>query len=302
MIKFKVKEAGFLVDAAVIGIHGISKQKVKNMLKFDAVYINGNQVRANNLTEVSAGDLVEIEKAGSKSTRKLKTELPQKQNVTVLFEDAHIIVGHKPAGIVTSGETSLKSLSYHKMLENFMMQRDKKKTRLWIIHRLDREVEGIIMFAKSERVMERMKNDWENVTKRYLALTEGAPNPAKGHVKSWLKDTQEMKVISSQHEIAGSKWAETLYTTLRKVEPYTLLEIELITGRKNQIRVHLSDIGCPVVGDRKYGADSTINRQIRLMSYYLSFLHPVTNKPLEFKIEASKHFLNPSKAKDEVYK
>jgi 23S rRNA-/tRNA-specific pseudouridylate synthase len=117
-----------------------------------------------------------------------------------------------------------------------------------------------------------------------------------------LKDSESRKVKAYFKEVKGSKLAKTEYRYLRQESSYSLVEVTLHTGRKNQIRVHLSDIGCPIVGDRKYGAQATPVRQIRLAAYYIDMTHPVSGKRLEMKYQPDERFFKPSKKEDEHYK
>jgi 23S rRNA-/tRNA-specific pseudouridylate synthase len=192
--------------------------------------------------------------------------------------------------------------TFHKVLEEYLSDRDRKKQRLWVVHRLDREVEGLIIFAKRAGIREQLQENWKQVEKRYIALLEKKPEPESGVVENWLRDNPVKYVKAFDFEIPGSKFARTEYTFLRREGDYYLVEIRLDTGRKNQIRVHMSQLGCPIVGDRKYGATGEVIRQVRLAARSLDFIHPVTKKPLSISYTPSKRFFNPSKNADEKYR
>jgi 23S rRNA-/tRNA-specific pseudouridylate synthase len=250
---------------------------------------------------IKEGDVIEI-KDRQKSKR--KTNLPTRNNpISIFFEDDFLIVALKPAGILSCGSKEEKvNYSFHKELEEFLTKREDKKVRLWVVHRIDREVEGLILFAKSEKIQIKIKENWENVIKKYLALCEHKPKLNHGTIENWLKDSSTQKVIEYSKEVRESKFAKTEYTFLRQEKSYFLLEIKLHTGRKNQIRVHLSGIGCPIVGDRKYGAEANPVRQIRLAAFQLVFDHPVNGKLHDLRYNPSAAFFNPSQKKDEKYK
>ncbi|MFO7670088.1 MAG: RNA pseudouridine synthase, partial [Bacteroidales bacterium] len=192
--------------------------------------------------------------------------------------------------------------TFHKVLEEHLSDRERKKQRLWVVHRLDREVEGLIIFAKRAGIREQLQENWKQVEKRYIALLEKQPEPESGVVENWLRDNPVKYVEAFDFEIPGSKFARTEYTFLRREGDYYLVEIMLDTGRKNQIRVHMSQLGCPIVGDRKYGATSEVIRQVRLAACRLDFIHPVTKNPLHISYTPSTRFFHPSKNADEKYR
>jgi 23S rRNA pseudouridine1911/1915/1917 synthase len=187
-------------------------------------------------------------------------------------------------------------------MEEYLSKRDDNKTRLWAVHRIDREVEGLIVFSKSEKLKEKLSENWSNFTKKYLALTEQKPENENGFIENWLREGENLKVLVSEKETDGSKFAKTEYTFLRTIGKYHLLEIKLHTGRKNQIRVHLAHIGCPIAGDRKYGAMSDFKRKVRLVAFYISFNHPVTEKEITIEYKPADTFYHPSQNADEKYK
>ena len=159
---------------------------------------------------------------------------------------------------------------------------------------------GIVLFAKSQFVMNFFKDHWKETEKRYIALVEGAPEKPEGTIQSWLVEDKSQKVHSTGNSV-NAKLAITHYKTIQLLDNYTLLEVKLETGRKNQIRVHLSDAGCPIVGDRKYGASTNYIRRIRLHACYLSFQHPVNCKNIIVESPMPKGFLK-LREQDEKYK
>jgi 23S rRNA pseudouridine1911/1915/1917 synthase len=300
-MKFILKHKATLLETVMEVYKGTSKQKAKQIIRYSEFLLNGEKIENHPNKILEAESLLEIKRI-EKSISKVK--IPDRRNpVVIYFEDSYLIVALKPAGILSCGNRDLVvNNSYHKLLEEFLYGRDNRKIKLWVVHRLDREVEGLLLFAKSEKVQQLMKKQWPMVIKKYLALTENKPEQLSGTVENWLKDTSNQKVVVCGKEVPGSKYTRTDYRYVKSEKPYHLLEIRLYTGRKNQIRVHLAGINCPIVGDRKYGADDSIVRQIRLSAFRLEFEHPVTKRIVLIQYKPSKRFFMPSAAKDEKYK
>jgi 23S rRNA pseudouridine1911/1915/1917 synthase len=299
-MKYNTKKAATLLDTVLEMYFGVSKQKAKQIITHSEFIVDGKKIDKHPLQIIEAGKTIEIVKESKSNQNKL----PNRNNpVAIYFEDNYFIVALKPAGILSCGDKSnLNNKTFHKLLENFLFGRDEKKKRLWIIHRLDKEVEGLIMFAKNEEMQEVMKENWSTVNKKYLALCENRPKQDSGFLEGWLKEGQHQKVMSFSKEIEGSKFAKTEFQYIRQEKSFHLIELKLHTGRKNQIRVQLSDIGCPIVGDRKYGADDSVKRQVRLAAYYLEFIHPVAEEKIILEYKPISRFFNPSKNEDENYK
>jgi 23S rRNA pseudouridine1911/1915/1917 synthase len=151
-------------------------------------------------------------------------------------------------------------------------------------------------------VKDLLKEHWSNVQKTYLCLTQQKPEKEEGTIRSWLKDGAKQKVFYYNHEIPDSKYAITHYKFVKTIGKYHLLEVNLETGRKNQIRVHMSEIGCPIVGDWKYGADKSIERQIRLLAWKIEMNHPVTGDHIKVEAPVIRKFYYPSEKENEKYK
>jgi 23S rRNA pseudouridine1911/1915/1917 synthase len=221
-------------------------------------------------------------------------------NFPVLFEDDHLLLAVKPPGVITSDGVAGEPTFLSRV--NWYVDRNSHgRTRAFLVHRLDREVSGILVFAKSLRVQQAFQDQWKLQTKRYLALVHGQPAADAGTFRSWLWERPDHRVVSVPEGTPDAKLAITHYRVLQRLADVTLLEVELDTGRKNQIRVHLSEAGCPIVGDRRHGADGTHVRRVRLHSFYFALHHPVTGLKQVFQTEIPDGFLR-LKNEDEHYR
>jgi 23S rRNA pseudouridine1911/1915/1917 synthase len=266
------------------------RTRIKKLLQSGTIRINERPVTLYSY-KLIPGDVVEVNKQAGNAAR---AGLP----FPVLFEDNDIIVVDKPAGKPTSSTDG--SISIQEILSEFLKRQSKGKFKAYVVHRLDKEVSGVLLFAKTQKAMETIKEKWEETEKHYYALVEGIPDKAEDTIQSWLLEDKSQKVHSVS-EMPEAKFSITNYTTIKEVNNNTLLDIKTDTGRKNQIRVHLSDIGCPIVGDRKYGASAQFIRRIRLHAYSLSFPHPADGRTITVKSPMPDGFLT-LKQKDEHYK
>ena len=291
-MKVKITKETSLLDHLLEEFQSASKTTVKQRIVHGNVRVNGKMV-TNPAVMLKAGDTVDYVKQAVKISK-------VKPPYQVLYEDDAILVAVKPAGLLTIGDKGLGGTSFYQMMQAYVKENSKGKERLFVVHRLDREVSGILLFAKSEAIQEEIKNHWMDTKKLYYALVEGQPAEDKGTIRSWLVEGRDQKVYSVKIE-EGAKLGITHFRVMDRTPDYALLEVELETGRKNQIRVHLSEMGCPVVGDRRYGADATFERRIRLHAFFLSIRHPVTGNLIDFKSKMPKGFLE-LKPHDEKYK
>jgi 23S rRNA pseudouridine1911/1915/1917 synthase len=266
------------------------KTRVKKLLQSGNIRCN-NKVATLYSLRLKPGDIVEIDSVSGTAT---KAALP----FQILFEDQYIVVIDKPVGIVTSSTDDTTSIQW--LVTQSLKKQSRGKMRAYVVHRLDKEVSGVLLLAKNHTVMNKIKDRWRETEKHYYALVEGKPKEPDGTIESWLIEDKTQKVHST-YESAESKFAITHYKTVKQVNNYTLLDINLETGRKNQIRVHLSEIGCPIVGDRKYGASSEFTRRIRLHAYYLSFPHPISGDKIIIESPMPDGFLS-LKDRNEKYK
>lgn len=266
------------------------RTRIKKILQSGTVRVNNRSVTLHSYP-LNPGDTVDF---GMRVGIATKASLP----FPVLYEDHEVIVIDKPAGINTSSIDGSTSIQW--IISEFLKNLSKGIVRTYVVHRLDKEVSGVLLLAKSESAMDTIKEKWEETEKHYFALVEGKPEKPEGTVKSWLIEDNAMKMHSVTDASKG-KLAITHYKTIRNIDNYTLLDIRTETGRKNQIRVHLSDIGCPIVGDRKYGAAADFIRRVRLHACSIAFPHPVNGRMITVESPMPDTFLS-LKAKDEKYK
>ncbi|MBQ8901855.1 MAG: RNA pseudouridine synthase [Bacilli bacterium] len=214
----------------------------------------------------------------------------KREKLDIIYEDKYIIVVNKPSGLFTISTDSEKYKTlFHQVFE--YLKKKHKSNKVFIVHRLDRDTSGLVIFAKSEDIKRKLQDNWDKVIREYITVVNGKVEKNKGVIESYLKETKTLLVYSSNDKIHG-KLAITEYERLESNKLYSLLKINIKTGRKNQIRVHLNDIGHSIVGDKKYGniKNKMVNR-LCLHAHYLEFNHPITNELLKLKIDIPKEFL-----------
>lgn len=217
------------------------------------------------------------------ATNKRPAAKYQPTGLPVLYEDRDIIVVEKPGGLLTMGTERDKSRTAHTILNEYVRKGDpRSRNRIYIVHRLDRETSGILIFAKNEGAKNFLQEHWQETEKRYLTVVYGSLLPKTGTISSYLTENSAFTVYSTSDPTAG-KLSHTEYTTLKEAKGFSLLEIHLLTGRKHQIRVHLSEKGHPVVGDRKYGKGNDPYGTLALHARSVSFTHPVNGRRLTFE-------------------
>ncbi|MFH0984105.1 MAG: RluA family pseudouridine synthase [Candidatus Omnitrophota bacterium] len=272
MRRFTVPEKQLLQDFLFTALKDLKKTKIRQILKFGSVHVNGREVTWYQ-HPLKPGDTIEILGKERASVERSKTELGLK----IVHEDSDILVVEKPAGLLTMGtEREKEATLYFKLNEYERSKTPDERGRVYIVHRLDRDASGLIVFAKSDAIKRTLQSHWERVIKKYYAITEGTPKETAGTIENYLREDAFKRVYSVPANHPEAQHAVTHYRVLRENGGYALLEVTLETGRKNQIRVHLSGLGCPIMGDEKYGAKSDPFRRLALHACFLSFPHPVT--------------------------
>ncbi|MEZ4388539.1 MAG: RluA family pseudouridine synthase [Candidatus Krumholzibacteriia bacterium] len=205
------------------------------------------------------------------------------KGLQIIHEDRDLLVVCKEPGLLTMSYHRDQNATAERLLTRYLR---KGSNRTWInaftVHRLDRDTSGVMVFAKTAAVQQQLKADWAQVEKRYTAVVHGRLAASSGVLSGYLAEDADQFVHATADEKAG-KWAETHYRVVKETPRHSLLDLTLRTGRKNQIRVQLADLGCPVVGDRKYGRPGDRAPRLALHARYLAFRHPHTGRQLAFE-------------------
>lgn len=217
-----------------------------------------------------------------KPNDKVEVKLLNDEDLDILYEDSELIVVNKKSGLLTIATDKERERTLYHLVMNYLKDIN-SKNKIYVVHRLDRDTSGIVVFAKNEKIKTLLQNNWNEIVtiRRYVALTEGAKPNNSGTIKSYLKENKNKMVYSTNQK--DGKLAITHYKKIKENKKYTLLDIDLETGRKNQIRVHLNDIGLNIVGDKKYGYQTDPIRRLCLHAYILEFTHPITKKVMHFE-------------------
>jgi tRNA pseudouridine32 synthase/23S rRNA pseudouridine746 synthase/23S rRNA pseudouridine1911/1915/1917 synthase len=207
------------------------------------------------------------------------------RGLELIYEDRDILVVNKPAGLLTERTGSDKTRTAYFILTDYVRKGySKSRARVFTVHRLDQWTSGVMIFAKSEPIQQQLKDQWKDTEKKYVAVVHGQLAKKNGIIRSYLAEKKDYTVYSTKDTEKG-KLAETAYKVVKETGPFSLLEIQLLTGRKNQIRVHMADQGHPVVGDRKYGQDGVKYPRLALHSQSISFKHPGSGEAMTFETD-----------------
>jgi 23S rRNA pseudouridine1911/1915/1917 synthase len=213
------------------------------------------------------------------------------QGLKILFEDQYLIVIEKQSGLLSIATTKEKDQTAYSILSRHV-KRENPKNGIFVVHRLDKDTSGVMMFAKNQDVQQVLQKSWKEIVieRSYVLVVEGTVTKEQGTITSWLKESKTLIMYSSPVPNEGQK-AITHYQVLNKNNNFSLLEVELETGRKNQIRVHMQDLGHSVAGDKKYGAIKNPINRLALHARVLTFRHPVTGQEMHFETNIPKQFL-----------
>lgn len=255
----------------------MSRKDAKNLLRFKAVAVPGVPAPRHD-TPLRPG--MEIRIATGKHTP-AGTVLPS--GVEIVYEDESLIVINKPAGLLTIATETEKTRTAYAQLTTYVKERSPKgDARIFIVHRLDRETSGLLVFARSEEVKFTIQRGWKSASKKYQAVIQGTLTPPQGTLRSELIESDSLRVHTTRPGHEDAKTAITHYQTIRSGNDFSLVELTLDTGRKNQIRVQLAEAGHPIVGDEKYGATADPARRLALHAVELDLRHPVSGEALHF--------------------
>lgn len=270
----------FLIDT----LKGKSRTTVKSLLSHRQVAVDHHIITQFDYP-VMVGQKITI------TLGKIAKEIKYR-GLRILFEDPYLIVIEKDAGMLSIATAKEKLLTTYSILSGHVKRED-PNNRIFVVHRLDRDTSGIMMFAKSEEVQSVMQRAWQEavIERTYVAVVEGVVENDEGTVRSFLKENKALVMYSTKVTGEGDE-AITHYKVLKRHPELTLLEVKLETGRKNQIRVHMKDLGHPVVGDKKYGAKLNLIGRTCLHARVLAFIHPVNGTEVRYETPIPGPFLS----------
>jgi len=282
-IAVKVTEPNELLKFLIAKFPEKSRTAIKLMLAHKQISV-GDLVTTQFDFPLNRGQIVYLNKR--KSEEKVRF-----RDLKIVHEDVDLIIVEKGSGLPSIDSEKENVKTAHSVLTEYVRKFD-LKNQVFIIHRLDRDASGLMMFARSKKVQEILQKEWvdSNIEDTYVVVVEGIVEKLEGSITSWLKENKAFQVFSSQIPEDGQK-AITHYKVLKTSKLFSLLEIKPETSRKNQIRVHMKDLGFPIVGDKKYGSKLNPIGQIGLHCRVLSFKHPVTGKILRIESPIPGKFL-----------
>lgn len=271
----------------------MKRTRLKQMLRHDQIALDGVPV-TDALSPLDPGDEVAVN-----FTREFR--IFRHRRLKLVYEDDDIIVVEKGYGLLSMGNENFRPgtdmhgaprETAYSIMRDYLKWKD-PSSKLFIVHRLDRDTSGLMMFAKNVKAKETLQHNWNQMVleRKYVCVVEGCPEELTGSVSSYLKENSKFEVFSLENPEPGAKLAVTRYRTLRQGAGYSLEEVELDTGRKNQIRVHMKQLGTPIAGDQRYGGHSCPAHRLCLHAQTLRFVHPVTRRMMSFSTPIPSPFL-----------
>ncbi|MGE5455858.1 MAG: RluA family pseudouridine synthase [Ignavibacteriales bacterium] len=268
-----VEQDSLLLDYLLTHLKNKSKNNIKSILSRGSVFVDNKPITKFDY-KLRKGQIIEIRQI-------LKN---YKNTISIIYEDNDLVVVDKPDGLLSiATDKESTNTAYHLVREHIRIRNP--KGHIFVVHRLDRDTSGILVFAKNEKIKNMLQDNWNDIVtiRGYVAIVEGQFDKANGTIKSWLKENKAKMVYSSNRPHDGDL-AITHYQVLRTNDKYSLVDIRLDTGRKNQIRVHMKDLGHSVIGDKKYGSKSDPLKRLGLHANVLEFKHPISKKVMHFEV------------------
>ena len=281
--QYVVKQESELLEFLLLTFKDQSRNSVKSLLSSHRVSIDGAPVTQFNF-KLYPGDTVII--SNSPIRKKTRSNLP------IIYEDNDLIVINKPSKLLSVPSDNEKGSTAFRMVNDYLQQKD-KHNRAFIVHRLDEDTSGVLMFAKNDKMARALTDgdNWNNLTKKrgYYAIVEGQLEKKEGTITSYLKKNAQNLMYSSKKNGDG-QYAVTHYKVMQENKMFSLVDVNIDTGRKNQIRVHFGDMGHFIIGDDKYGEPSNPIKRLGLHAYELDIINPLNGKLMKFKAPMPKEF------------
>ena len=279
--EYKVQTECELLEFLLLTFKDKSRNAIKSLLSNHQVAVDGAPVSQFNF-KLYPGDTIIISKTGIR--KKTRSNLP------IIFENDEIIVINKPSGLLSIASDKEKGSTAYRMLTDYVQQKD-KHNRIFVVHRLDEDTSGVLMVAKNVKIQQALQDNWNDLvmSRGYYAIVDGKMENPSGTVKSYLKKNSQNMMYSSK-KVGDGQLAITHYKVMKANDNYSLLDVHIDSGRKNQIRVHMGDLGHHVIGDDKYGNPTNPIKRLGLHAYELVLKHPFTGKVMKFTAPMPKEF------------
>ena len=283
MEKFISNEEDILINVLRNNLKKYSKNNIKSFLTKEMVLVN-NKVQTRYDYLVHKTDKIEIRETKIKVS-KIKNDL------NIIYEDDDILVVNKPHGLLSIATKEEKEYTLYHFVSSYLKEKN-KNNKVFIIHRLDKDTSGIVIFAKNQKTKNLFQNNWDKIVRerKYYAVVNGILKDKEGTIKNYLVENDKSFMVYSTKNKNEGKLSITDYKVLKENKDYSLLDINIKTGRKNQIRVSFKDLGNPIVGDKKYGDGKSLIKRMALHQYKIELIDPRNNKKIIFKTEMPTSF------------
>ena len=285
VVEYKVKDSCGLLDFLLITLKNQSRNNVKSLLAHRQVLVDGAPVTQFDF-QLSKDDIVMIAPAPVKKITNPKEKLE------IIYEDEELIAINKPSGLLSIASDREKELTAYRLLMDHV-RKTNPRNRIYVVHRIDKDTSGVLIVAKNEKIRDLLQDRWNHiVTKRgYYAIVEGHLQKKKDTIKSWLREASTNLMYSSRKPGDG-KESITHYEVIKEIPDYSLLDVNIDTGRKNQIRVHMKDLGHHIIGDDRYGSVTNPLNRLGLHAYALEFIHPTKKSKMTFIAKMPDEFIS----------
>jgi 23S rRNA pseudouridine1911/1915/1917 synthase len=284
--QFIVRSPIPLLEFLLLNIKDQSRNNIKQLLSKKKVLVDG-------VVTTQFDYILQQKQKVQISKESILTQAPKdkKEKLDIIYEDDEIIVINKPSGLLSIATDKENDNTAYRMVTDYVRKTNKKNS-VYVVHRIDRDTSGVLMFAKSPEIQNLFQDDWNNiVTERgYIAIVEGTFKEKQGTYESWLRETATHIVFSSDRKGDGKK-SVTHYRVIKENRKYSMLDVKIDSGRKNQIRVQMQEHGHPVIGDEKYQSASNPLNRLGLHAGVLEFVHPITNKTMRFEAKTPPVFI-----------
>ncbi|MBO4500112.1 MAG: RluA family pseudouridine synthase [Bacteroidaceae bacterium] len=273
---FKVPQENTLLPFLLQVLKDKNRTEVKNLLKYRHVAVKGKVVSQYD-TPLQPGDSVDVNLGRSF----IRFNNPQ---IRIIYEDEWLIVTEKSSGLLSVANEKHRDNNAFNIILDYL-RCDNPEAELYVCHRLDQYTSGILMFVKNRELQQELRENWDFYVKerRYVCVTERVPEKPEDEIRSLLTENDRLQVHSTNDKDEGHL-AITRYKLLQSNGRFALIDVEIFTGKKNQIRVHMTEMGCPIAGDLKYGAETNPAHRLMLHNYRFCFIHPISGELMEFQL------------------